>query len=649
MTHIRITNNAILILIIIAASALRLYNLFDIPYTHDEFSALFRTYFNSFSELIEKGVKVDTLPAGVQVWLYFWTKLWGYSEWIVKLPFIICGIASVYLIYLIAKNWYNETVALISASFLSSIQYTIMYSQIARPYGSGLFFSLLLVYFWTKIILTPQRKFYLNSSLFIISATLCAYNHHFSLLFAAIVGISGLLFVRRQYLLKYIISNVIILLLYLPHIKITLYQLNMGGNEGWLGKFDNDFILNYFAYIFNFSILTYALVTLIILFGILKLKKQDINYQHLILFACWFFIPFLTGFFYSKYISNVLQYSVLIFSFPFLYFILFGHIKPQKTIVNLMLVLVILTVNIYSVIVVRRHYSLFYNSQYVRVLTDHEKAVKSNKSIVSIIDSDKNISNFYFEKLHLDTNFTWFDSFSNVKDLKNYLEKQSQLSDYLYFGCLSYNNPLSVPVILDFYPTLEKQNNYYGGTTYFFSKAETKETNIIEYQDFELKKKKFWTSLNDGKYVDSLGYSGKSSYLIDDKTEWSPAYSRSLDEIIFGKNDFIDFSVKVFLLDQDCKASLVSSLDSKGKNIHWAATAFDKFFTDQVPDGKWITIHHSLKLSDINTDNRDIQLKVYIWNKGKNNFLIDDFKVKLRSGNPVVYGLFEKIQIAENK
>lgn len=63
-------NKAVLILILLTGSILRLYRLFQIPFTHDEFSALFRTHFPTFLELIEKGVKVDGHPAGVQVFLY---------------------------------------------------------------------------------------------------------------------------------------------------------------------------------------------------------------------------------------------------------------------------------------------------------------------------------------------------------------------------------------------------------------------------------------------------------------------------------------------------------------------------------------------------------------------------------------------------
>jgi len=145
-------NHYILLFIILVATVLRFYAPFDIPYTYDEFSALFRTHFNTFHDLIERGVKVDGHPAGVQVFLYYWTKWFGYSELVVKLPFIILGILSVWLVYKIFTEWVNQTVGLIAAAFVATLQYPVAYSQIARPYISGLFLSLLMVFFWHKVI-----------------------------------------------------------------------------------------------------------------------------------------------------------------------------------------------------------------------------------------------------------------------------------------------------------------------------------------------------------------------------------------------------------------------------------------------------------------------------------------------------------------
>jgi hypothetical protein len=51
-----------------------------------------------------------------------------------------------------------------------------------------------------------------------------------------------------------------------------------------------------------------------------------------------------------------------------------------------------------------------------------------------------------------------------------------------------------------------------------------------------------------------------------------------------------------------------------------------------------------VKLSDIDLPPGDIALRAGIWNKGGANFLVDDFIISLRKGNPIIYGLVEKIE-----
>ncbi|MFT6747000.1 MAG: 4-amino-4-deoxy-L-arabinose transferase-like glycosyltransferase [Glaciecola sp.] len=102
------------VLIICTATILRFYDYSNIPFTHDEFSALFKTNYDNFSDLVYYGVKTgDTHPAGVQIFIYYWVKLFGAATWVVKLPFTLAGIASIYFLYKTSKTWFNETAALV--------------------------------------------------------------------------------------------------------------------------------------------------------------------------------------------------------------------------------------------------------------------------------------------------------------------------------------------------------------------------------------------------------------------------------------------------------------------------------------------------------------------------------------------------------
>lgn len=242
------------------------------------------------------------------------------------------------------------------------------------------------------------------------------------------------------------------------------------------------------------------------------------------------------------------------------------------------------------------------------------------------------------------TDFIWYDSFGSEKDLIAYLKLLSQSSDYLYFGCLSSIDPATIPIIQDYFPEIELQRNYASATTFVFSKSKNTDNNMIDLQTFETKDKKFWSSIDESKFNDSISYSGKVSYQVDEKTEWGPKYVVPLNEVITNENNFIDISAKVHLWGKYDEIILVSSLSSNDKNIFWSGSSFDKFITNTCTDNEdWITVHHSVKLSDVYLNYRNIQLEVYIWNKGLNRFLIDDLTIKLRKGNPVIYGLFEKI------
>ncbi len=636
----KLTNSAILFIIMVLAAVLRFYNYSEIPFTHDEFSALFRTNFSTFSDLIEKGVKVDGHPAGIQVFLYFWTKLFGQPEWIVKLPFSIFGLFSVYLIYKIGTKWFNQSVGLISAAFIASIQFTVMYSQIARPYISGLFFSLLMVWYWSKIILEPKKRFNKNYFWFIVSASLCTYNHYFSLLFAVIVGISGLFFISRQYLFNYLISGILILILFLPHLSIFMYQLNLGGVGGWLGKPNNDFLIKFISYIFNFSFLSLILVVGLILLGLYKNGRENFNFKKIILFGCWFLIPIITGFYYSRYVNPVLQYSVLIFSFPFLYFVLFGHIKLQKPLTSLIIVSIILGVNIFSLIVERQHYSLFYNSK--GFLSHFQQVNINNKNVLSILDAHPKNTRYFLSKHHIDSNFIWLSTFSNENEFKVFIEAKSKVFNKLFLGSSSGINPNYIPIIQEYYPTILEQKNYVGATSFLFSKDVSKKNNLIEMVNFESKYYKNWSSIDTSKYNDSISNSATNSYLFDQTTEWGPVFTQRLDKLIKNKNNFIDISLMAKTNDSFDEAIFVGTLESNGKTIYWNGTFFNKYIIDTIKNNDWVTIHHSIKFSDIYLNYSNIMLKVYVHNPGKKSFFIDDFKIKFREGNPKIYGLTEK-------
>lgn len=639
----KLTNKIIFLLIIIVAIVLRFYHYFEIPFTHDEFSALFRLRFDSFSELIDKGVKVDGHPAGIQVFLFYWTKLFGIQEWVVKLPFTIFGLLSVYLIYLIGKKWFNSTVGLLSAAYLASIQFTVMYSQIARPYISGLFFSLLMVYVLSNIIFNPEKKLTRNLLLFSFSTALTVYNHYFSMLFAVIVAFSGFFFIKRKYLVRYLLAGVLIIVLFSPHLKVFLYQLNVGGLS-WLGKPGDDFLIKFVYFIFNYSPIVILVTLFLVIMSFINSEKSSKKIKLIIISFIWFLLPFLIGFIYSRKFSPVLQYSVLIFSFPFLFFVLFGFIKEQKANINFLLVILVLSANILSLTHTRKHYDVFYKSIYKQILVDYKYFKEKNEKTIFLVENHPKINKYYAIELNIDTNYVSYSKdLGNIKSLKSFLKENSKSVDKLYFGCLSNITPNIVPQIQEFFPKIEVQNNYFLGTTYLFSKEKTDSINQIVFLDFDAIVSESWSNVDTSRILSNADSTNNNCFLYNSKTEWGTSFETPLWNIIKNKYNFIDISVKFKSTDSIQGIMLVASLDADGKNYFWRSSNFSDFADYDTLSNEWTHVYLSLKLSDINIKNEDLILTTYVWNKGKRTFVIDDFKIALRDGNPRVYGIYNKL------
>lgn len=626
----------------ITAVILRTYNLPKIPFTHDEFSALFRTHFASITELIEKGIKIDGHPAGVQVFLYYYTKIFGESEVVVKLPFILCGLLSVLFTYLLGKHWFNSTTALISSAYVATLQYTVMYSQIARPYSSGLLFALAMVWFWDKILFNPQGFFLKNSTGYIIASALCAYNHHFGLLLAGIVGATGMLFIRRENLLRYIICVLLIITLYLPHLPVFFSQLKSGGVEEWLSKPDWRFIIEYMKYIFHFS--PYVISLLIV---VLVIPRMHYNYakptKYFYLSLAWFALPFLIGYYYSVYISAVLQYSVLLFSFPFLLFTLLSFVPTLSFRYNALFIVAIITVNILSMIYERQHYTLFYNSPYRELIRDSQKSTLAFPGCEILLNTHENITNFYIGKNKIQLVYHKINEFKGKPEMMNFLSTDK--ASHIAYGSLSSGPVENYQLIREYFPQLIVHNCYFNADFYVFSK-DNKAT-VHELNEYLFKSvngydslTKSWSQGSPSNYCDTFGLRGKTSYVFKEKDEFGTSFTHPLKSMIGSKNDFIDISVNVFSEDTFCNAILVATLEeSDGETIYWSGGQINDFHVK----GKWFKAFHTVKLSDITLRYNEIILKIYLWNN-KSSFFADDFTVKVRKGNPILYGMFEKIE-----
>ena len=625
----------LLLFILLVGAILRFFHWNDIPFTYDEFSALFRTEFESLGELIRKGAKIDGHPAGIQVFLYYMVKIFGYSETAIKLPFILFGLGGIIYTWLIGKNWFGNTTGLVSAAFVATLQYTVMYSQIARPYISGFFFAGMMVYHWYRMIVSENRVPWLHMTLYILAASLCSYNHHFSLLFVAIVAITGLFLVKKKFMAYYLATGAVIFILYIPHLPIFFYQLSLGGVEQWLSKPDFNFLIQYVAWIFHYSVVLLIIVGILFaysLFNVIKFRKIN---PYFLVSLIWVCIPIIAGFIYSIVIASVLQFSVLIFTFPFLLYVIFAGLPKMKFWSKSVLVIFLMFLSIYSLIKTRDHYKIFYESAYEQMIieADHAKE-KYQGDCYILLDTHKRYSAYYIDKHDFQIPVNYFDHNLSKPQIDSLLENID--SDYLMYGSISNTPSFLFSMIRKHYPNLILRKDYFIGNVSVFSRVEDQPG--IEYRKMISLNPinpsiKDWSYKNSGILSDSI-IPGNYFYHVMAEEEYCMTYSFPFKDHDIRENDFIDIRIRV-KSDEPCGALIVSELIEKGETILWSGGNFSEYQTEG-----WFDVFHSIKLSDLR-HTKFTEGKVYIWNKDKNDMLLEEVEITIRQGNPRLYGLFE--------
>lgn len=303
---------------------------------NDELSALYRLRTDSFAALLETGVRPDFHPAGVEVFLWWWTSVAGTTPFMVRLPFALAGVASVWLLFLLGRRWFGATAAWLAASALALLQLPVLYSQLARPYSTGMVVILAAALCWDSLLFRPEgkglRSKWMSAAGMAIAFALAMYNHYFSLFFIGMMGLSGLLFLKRNTLLPYLASGITAVILFLPHLSITIEQLSRGGLSSWLPPPHATWIPEHLLTLFNESWGIMALVVVVAVAPMIS-RKHSGNItpanRYRLLAPAWYLLPLVFAYLYSLKVNPIIQHSILLFGFPFLLLFLFGGYRDN--------------------------------------------------------------------------------------------------------------------------------------------------------------------------------------------------------------------------------------------------------------------------------------------------------------------------------
>jgi hypothetical protein len=646
--------NIDLILILVIGFALRFSVSITHSYTNDELSAINRLRYNSFSDLIDKGVKeCDMHPAGVQVFEKIWSSIFGTSELALRLPFVLFGTASIFLIFLIGAKWFNRKTGIFAAAILSVLYFPIIQSELARPYSPGLLITLLTAWFYHKVLFCEVKK-YLNAILLGLCFAAGMYTHYFLFLFLIFVGFTGLFFLNKDNLRLYLLAAGIAILLFIPHLQITLHHLSVGG-LGWLGKPDPEFIFQFLFYAFNESWMLLMFLFVLILFSFFQ-KDREPNFKSKYYWLCavWFFGIYILAHIISLYGTPLLKFPVMLFAFPFFILMiayLISNHKRDKLVLAAVLILGLASTLLEQNLFGNRHMGFKDTAKHlVEWNTKY-----GDENIYTVYNlSNPNYMNFYATQYGDSIQFDWdviefADDAAIRKDLMNRSEK---------YCVVGYSERLTLPQVFEtvkeFYPIILESHHYDNSVVFLMSTDSTQANNRSLYDDkshqlalvklsFEKDNDAHW-KLDDQAY-ESINLNSDSTkkslettcYVLENERIYGP-------DFIFKKSDITQFEnyyLKVIVqgvCPPDGQLTVAMSGTRNGEpiqhngEIFWMGHDLEEMLMTTSDSITGIgTSYFAFEIPDFIRDADE--LKISLWNRNGKRILVTSFEIYVLENN----------------
>lgn len=562
--------------ITLAGFLLRINHTWSESITADEVSALLRLKFNTFAAMIERGVRPDGHPAFTQVLLWFWIKIFGDSEFSVRLPSVLMGTASIWFAGMAARRWFGTGTALAVAASLAFLQLPIMYSQLARPYAPGLFFTMLAASYTSRFSLDEKVK-WKHVLGFMVAAAGAAYSHYFSLLTTLLLGVFGTWLSSKTNQFKYLLACAGALLLFLPHLKITLSQLaigGIGGPGGWLAPPTPDFFLSHLIVIFDSS-RGMSLTILCVMLACVILNHRRPDKRQVATFLLWL-APMLIGYVYSVYRNPVLQHSVLLFSFPFLLMFLFSwfpnddEARPQYVFSNVLIIVLASYITWY------KPFRLTDNFGRLKELVDvyYQHADKSVTVIYNV--DDPYFINYYTEssrlKLKQVPRFTFLkhdDAHSEMSQLRDRV-MHAQGDYFIYGWSTRESSPAALDIIAQEYPCLVEKHEWFNSAVYVFARSAVRDPDSCSYHSTIL----FYSYMNihpgdtTQSWKSSCGITG-DQFKLDSTCQFGPMLRARVGDVLSNPDNEIVMHASVFTPKLRTSCVMVVEFIRDGKSLLW--------------------------------------------------------------------------------
>lgn len=438
--------------------------------SNDELSAWNRTRFDDWTSFWQSGVKAgDMHPVFYQAFLWVWVRIFGDSELALRSTSILFYLLNSWLVYKISIRFFSKQVGLALIALYAGLAFTIIHTVFARPYNSGVFFLLLLV--WSIFELNQSKRrisvWHLTIILGFLGAML---SHYYAFLTAGIIGLLSLFYVENRKIKDIVIVGCISILLFLPHWPVTQFQLSQGG-LGWLSPPKWNWLVDFFYQFFNYSWLVFAFFVVSVLFSLSQGTHFKNAEEKFVLRI--FLLTYIAGHLISLFYTPVLRELVMLYTLPFLMLYLFrGFQFSTSAPFNTGLIVVPIIIGIHSLMFVHllepKNFGVFREIGQA-VNEAEQKKGQENMEFASNF-CDVAYINYYYQH----------DVAEPIKDWAKpevvyALAERAKTSDKEYFVYNWSNNahmPMYYEVIRKYYPNIWYHKDYFNSAATIFSKGE---------------------------------------------------------------------------------------------------------------------------------------------------------------------------------
>lgn len=618
-----IKENKEFVIIFLVAAILRFLPAFRYEYSYDELCGLRNSIYANWHDLMEYGVKLDTHPILVQLIINITVTIFGYGEFWVKLPFLLFSLAAIIYAYLFSLKWYGKTAALITASIFSFSYIFLFYAPLARMYAGGLFFSTALTYYLFEICFTETKKTK-HYVLFVLFIILCALNNHLSCLYSFTCAVTGLFFQNKTTVVKYLIACVTAILLYLPHLEITMWQFAQGGighnQDGWLATPDNLVLFGFLKTLFGTG---YIWMGFLLLIGAaFALKKEFALNKKSIVLLILFFVNYGIIHLYSVTKAPIFQYSVMLFSAPCFIWAFSGALQFKPKLGTAFAIIVSLGLIYQSV--VKKHFftNAVYNQNGFQSKTYcffEDKFGKGN------VESYYMASQRYFVILHElkhKRKFNYFigEDFKDISSFNNQIKNSKAKFVLLGEPTLS-----QLEIVKEYFPFLQHQSQNLNVNWYMLSKFKIKTCaaydKVKDSSNFS-RPGKFVYNLNTDKLIDG-------SYIVDSLNEFCYSAKIDLKSLELKEGNVILAKVKLQSKEQLNDVSFNYSVQNvKDSTLFFGGPDIGQFYTGDST-GYWAYSEIFIGSDVKKWQRQDAKITFFIWNRSKKNFKLSDFEIKV--------------------